>query len=84
MILYELVKFHLVCGLFQMENFCLHMGHNGATLHCGQQALKLKLESAGNGRKKKTGPLNHCKWITSPLHDIMVGFVNTLFDTIKQ
>lgn len=59
MILYELVKFHLVCGLFQMLNF-LHMVHYGAALHYGQQALKLKLEYAGDGRKKKTGPLNHC------------------------
>lgn len=52
MILYELVKFHLVCGLFQMLNF-LHMGHYGAELHYGQQALKLKQESAGDGKGKK-------------------------------
>lgn len=41
--LYELVKFHLVCGWFQMENF-LHTGHYEAALRCGQHALKFKLE----------------------------------------
>ena len=52
MILYELVKFHLVCGLFQMRSF-LCTNHYGSALHYIQQALKLKLESAGAPWRKK-------------------------------